>query len=188
MSVRARSFPRAVSVLRPFRRKEVLSFFAGEYDKLQTLFLSRVLQPGTVLIGHDQQANLLDGCSTLRTGDVHVLLGHVKKSDGNRGTLEISGGDKCFEQWYVRDLDIRLTMPTEYFFKKVHGAGDLIPRRFVVEVYITAATGLLKHFASLGFQHLVTGEIINILMLLGISPRGAHAVGEVELHKLLITC
>ena len=30
-----------------------LSFFAGEYDKLQTLFLSRVVQPGTVLIVHD---------------------------------------------------------------------------------------------------------------------------------------
>ena len=31
-----------------------------------------------------------------------------------------------------------------------------------------------------GFQHLVKGEIINIFMLLGISPRGAHAVGVVE--------
>ena len=138
------------------------------------------------MIGY--QTNLLDGCLTPRTGDAQVLLGHVKKSDGNRGTLEISGGDKCFEQWYVRDLDKRLTMPTEYFFKNGHGAGDLIPRRFVVEVYIAAATSLLKHAASLGFQHLVTGEIINILTLLGISPRGAHAVGKVELRNLLITC
>ena len=149
MSARARSFSRAVSVRRPFRRKGVLSFFAGEYDKLQTLFLSRVVQPGTVLIGHDWPTGELVGW-VLNTShwDVQVLLGHVKKSDSNRGTLEISGGDKCFEQWYVRDLDKRLTMPTEYFFKKVHGAGDLIPRRFVVEVYIAAATSLLKHAAS----------------------------------------
>ena len=77
-------------------------------------------------------------------------------------------------------------MPTEYSFKRVHGAGDLIPRRFVIEVDITAATSLLKHAASFGFQHLVKGGIINILMLLGISTRGTHAVGVVELRKLLI--
>ena len=84
-----------------------------------------------------------------------MLLGHVKKSDGNRGTLEISNCDKCFEQWYVHDLDKWQTMPTEYSFKRVHGAGDLIPRRFVIEVDITAATSLLRRGASLGFQHLV---------------------------------
>ena len=78
------------------------------------------------------------------------------------------------------------TMSTEYSFKKVHGAGDLIPWRFLVEVDITSATSLLKHAASLGFQHLVKGGIINILMLLGISPRGVHAVGVMELRKLLI--
>ena len=105
---------------------------------------------------------------------------------GNRGTLEISNGDKCFERWCVHDLDKWQTMPTEYSFKRVHGAGDLIPRRFVIEVDITAATSLLKLAASFGFQHLVKGEIINILMLLGISQRGAHAVGVVELRKLLI--
>ena len=122
------SFSRAVSVRRPFRRKGVLSFFAGEYDKLQTLFLSRVVQPGTVLIGHDWPTGELVGW-VLNTShwDVQVLLGHVKKSDSNRGTLEISGGDKCFEQWYVRDLDQTADDATEYFFKKVHGAGDLIP-------------------------------------------------------------
>ena len=81
------------------------------------------------------------------------------KSDGNRGTLEISNGDKCFEQRYVHDLDKWQTMPTEYF-KRVHGAGALIPRRFVIEVDITAATSLLKHTASFGFQHLVKGEIL----------------------------
>ena len=100
-----------------------------------------------------------------------MLLGHVKKSDGIRGTLEISNGDKCFEQWCVHDMDKWQTMPT---------------RRFVIEVDITAATSLLKHAASFGFQHLVKGEIINILMLLGMSSRGAHAVGVVELRKLLI--
>ena len=105
---------------------------------------------------------------------------------GNRGTLEISNGDKCFERWCVHDLDKWHTMPTEYSFKRVHGAGDLIPRRFVIEVDITAATSLLKLAASFCFQHLVKGEIINILMLLGISQRGAHAVGVVELRKLLI--
>ena len=30
-----------------------LTFFEGAYDKLQTLFLNRVVQPSTVLIGHD---------------------------------------------------------------------------------------------------------------------------------------
>ena len=78
------------------------------------------------------------------------------------------------------------TMPTEYSFKRVRGAGDLIPRRFGIDVYITAATSLLKHAASFGFQYLVKGEIITILMLLGISPRRAHAVGVVELPKFLI--
>ena len=161
-----------------------LSFFAGVYDKLQTL--SCVVQPGTVLIGHDWLPNELVGwvLNTSRRG-VQVLRGHVKKSDGNRGTSEISDGEKCFEPWYVQDLD-KWQTPTEYSFKRVHGAGDLIPRRIVIEVDITAATSLLKHAASLGFQHLVKGEIINILMLLGISPRGAHAVGVVELAKLLI--
>ena len=86
----------------------------------------------------------------------------------------------------MHDLDKWQTMPTDYSFKRVHGAGDLIPRRFVVEVDITAATILLKHAASFGYQHLVKGGIINILMLLGISLRGAHAVGVVELRKLLI--
>ena len=90
---------------------------------------------------------------------------------GNRGTLEISNGDKCFERWCVHDLDKWQTMPTEYSFKRVHGAGDLIPRRFVIEVDITAATSLLKLAASFCFQHLVKGEIINILMLLGISQK-----------------
>ena len=37
------------------------------------------------------------------------------------------------------------TMPTDYSFKRVHGARDLIPRRFVIEVDITAATSLPKH-------------------------------------------
>ena len=41
--------------------------------------------------------------------------------------------------------------------------------RLVIEVEI-AATSLLKRAASLGFQHLVKGEIINFLMLHGISP------------------
>ena len=77
------------------------------------------------------------------------------------------------------------TMPTEYSFKRVHGAGDLIPRRFVIEVDITAATSQLKHAPSFGFQHLVKGEIINISMLLGISTRGTHAVGVVELRKIV---
>ena len=82
-----------------------LSFFAGEYDKLQTLFLSRVVQPDTVLIGHDWLPGGPVGwvLSTWRWG-VQVLLGHVKKSDGNGGTLEISEGDTCFEQWCVHDL------------------------------------------------------------------------------------
>ena len=93
---------------------------------------------------------------------------------------------QCLEQWYVHDLDTWQTMPTEYSFKKVHGAGDLIPRRFVIEVDITAATSLLKHAASVGFQHLVKDEIINILMLLDISPKGVHAVGVMELCRLLI--
>ena len=104
-----------------------LSFCAGEYDKLQTLFLSRVVQPSTVLIGHDWLPSAPVGWvrNTWRWGE-QVLLGHVKKSNGNRGTLEISDGDKYFEQWYVHDLDKWQTMPTEYSFKKVHGAGDLI--------------------------------------------------------------
>ena len=82
-----------------------LSFFAGEYDKLQTLFLSRVVQPDTVLIGHDWLPGEPVGwvLNTWRWG-VQVLLGHVKKSDGNGGTLEISEGDTCFEQWCVHDL------------------------------------------------------------------------------------
>ena len=67
----------------------------------------------------------------------------------------------------------------------MHGAGDLILRRFVIEVDMIAVTSLLKHAASVGCQHLVKGKIINILRLLGISPRGAHAAA-VELRKLLI--
>ena len=122
--------------------------------------------------------------NTLRCG-VQVLLGHVEKSDGNRGTLEVSDGDKCLEQWYVHDLDKRQTMPTEYSLKKVHGAGDLIPRRFVIEVDITAATSLLKHAASLGFQHLVKFLSINILKLLGIRPRGVHAVRVVGVAQIV---
>ena len=59
-----------------------------------------------------------------------MLLGHVEKTDGSRGALEISDGDKCFEQWFGHDLDKWQTMPTEYSFKKVHGAGDVIPQRF----------------------------------------------------------
>ena len=76
-----------------------LSFFAGEYDKLQTLLLSRVVQPGTVLVGLDWLPGELVGWvfNTSRWY-VQVLLVHVKESDGNRGTLEISDGDKCFEQ------------------------------------------------------------------------------------------
>ena len=145
------------------------------------------MQPSTVLISHDWLSSEPVGwlLNTSRWG-LQVLLGHVKKSDGNRGTLEISDGDTCFEQWYVHDMEKGQTMPTEYFFKRVHGAGDLIRRRFVIEVDITAATSLLKHAASSSFQYLVEGEIINMLMLRGISPRGAHAVGVVELRKLLI--
>ena len=96
-----------------------LTFFAREYDKLQTLSLSRVVQPSTVLIGHDWLPSEPVGwvLNTSRWG-VQVLLGHVKKSDGNRGTLEISNGDKCFEQWYVHDLNKRQTMPAEYYFKR----------------------------------------------------------------------
>ena len=155
-----------------------LTFFATEYNKLQTLFLSRVVQPGTVPIGHDWLPGEPVGW-VLNTSRwcVQVLFRHVKKSDGNRGTLEVSNGDKRCEQWYVHDLDKWQTMPTVYSFKRVHVAGDLFPRRFVIEVDITAATSLLKHAASFGFQYLVKGEIINILMLLGISPRGADAVG-----------
>ena len=52
----------------------------------------------------------------------------------------------------------------------------LIPQSLVIEVDITAATSLLKHAAL---------QASIILMLLGISPRGAHAVGVVELRKLL---
>ena len=117
-----------------------LSFFAGEYCKLQTLFLSRVVQPGTVPIGHDWLPGEPVGW-VLYTSRwcVQVLLGHVKKSDGNRGTLEISDGDKCFEQRCVHDLHKWQTMPTDSF-KRVRGAGDLIPRRFVIEVDITTAT------------------------------------------------
>ena len=66
------------------------------------------------------------------------------------------------------------------------GAGDPTTRRFVIEVYIFAAASLLKHAATFGFQNLVKREIVNILMLLGISPRGAHVVGVMELRKLLI--
>ena len=155
-----------------------LTFFARKYDKLQTLFLSRVVQPSTVRIGHDwQPSEPVEWVLNTSRWGVQVLLGHVKKSDG---TLEISNGDKCFEHWCVHDLDKWQTMPTEYSFKRVYGAGDLIPRRFVIEVDITAATSLLEHAASLGFQHFVKGEIINTLMLLGISPIGAHAVGVVE--------
>ena len=151
--------------------QEALTFFAREDDQLQTLFLSRVVQPCTVLMGHDRLPSEPVGwmLNTSRWG-VQVLLWHVKKSDGNRSTLEISNGDKCFGQWYVHDLDKWQRMPTEYSFKRVHGAGDLIPRRFVIEVDITAATSLLKHAASFGFQHFVKGDIINILMLLDISP------------------
>ena len=72
-----------------------------------------------------------------------MLLGHVKKSDGNRGTLEISDGDE-----FVHDLGKSQTMPTEWSFKKVHGTGNLTPRRFVIAVDITAVSSLLKHAAS----------------------------------------
>ena len=101
-----------------------------EYDKLQTPFLGRVVQPGTVLIGHDWLPGEPVGW-VLNTSRwcVQVLLEHVKKSDGKRGTLEISKG-----QWHVHDLDKSQTMPTEYPFKRVHGAGGLIPRRFEIEV------------------------------------------------------
>ena len=130
----------------------------------------------TRLIGHDWLPCEPVG-SVLNTSrwSVQVLLGHVKKSDGNRGTLEISDGDE-----FVHDLDKSQTMPTEWSFKKVHGTGNLTPRRFVIAVDITAVSSLLKHAASFDFQHLVKGEIINIFMLLGISTRGAHAVGVVE--------
>ena len=158
-----------------------LSFFAGEYDKLQTPFLSRMVQPGML---HDWLPGEFVGW-VLNTSrwSVQMLLGHVK-SDGNRGTLEISYGAKYFDQWYVH-LDKWHTMPTEYF-KKVHGAGDEIPRRFVIEVDTIAATSLLKHAASSGIQHFIKSEIVNILVLLGISSRGVHAVGVVELRNLLI--
>ena len=81
-----------------------LTFFAREYDKLQTLFLSRVMQPGTVPIGHDWLPGEPVGW-VLNTSrwSVQVLLQHVKKSDGNRGTSEISIGDKCCGQWHVHD-------------------------------------------------------------------------------------
>ena len=84
--------------------QRALTFFAGEYDKLHTLFLSRVMQPGTVLIGRDWLPGEPVGW-VLDTSRwcVQVLLGHVQKSDGNRGTLEISHDDKCFEQWCVHD-------------------------------------------------------------------------------------
>ena len=57
-----------------------LSFFAGEHDKMQTLFLSRVVQPGTVLIVHVGLPCELVGwvLNTSRWG-VQVLLGHVQK-------------------------------------------------------------------------------------------------------------
>ena len=65
-----------------------VTFFAREYDKLQTLFLSRVVQPGSVLTGHDWLPGEPVGwvLNTSRRGK-QVLLGHVKKSDGNRGTF-----------------------------------------------------------------------------------------------------
>ena len=56
------------------------------------------------MIGY--QANLMDGCSTPRAG-VQVLLGHVKRSDGNRGTSEISDGDKRFAQHSNLPLSVR---------------------------------------------------------------------------------
>ena len=114
-----------------------LTFFAREYDKLQTLCLSRVVQPGTVLMGHDWPPGEPGGSSRWRCAS-------AARADGNRGTLETSTGDNCFKQRYVHDLDKWQTMPTEYSFKRVHGAGDLIPRRFVIKVGITAATSLLK--------------------------------------------
>ena len=103
-----------------------------------------------------------------------VLLGHVKKSHGKRATLEISDGDKmlwamvCAGRGQIHGVLLQ---------KKVNGAGDPLPRRFVIEVDIIAATSLLNHAAIVGFQHLVKGDIINILMLLVISTRGVHAVG-----------
>ena len=92
-----------------------LTFFASEYDKLQTLFLSCVVQPSTVLIGHDWfPGELVRWVPNTSRWGMQVLLEHVKKSEGNRGTLEISDGDKCFEQCFVHDLDKWQTMPTEF--------------------------------------------------------------------------
>ena len=56
------------------------TFFAREYDKLQTLFLSRVVQPGTVLNCHDWLFGEPFGwvLNTSRWG-VQVLLGHVRQ-------------------------------------------------------------------------------------------------------------
>ena len=144
----------------PFRwLKGPCRFFAGQCDKLQTLVLIRVVQPGTDLVGHDWQPGELVGwVLNISCWGVQVLLRHVNKSDGNRGTL----GYLRWRPRYVHDLDKWQTMPAEYSFKKVHGAGDHIPRRFVIEVDIAAATSLLKHAASLGLQHLVKGESINI--------------------------
>ena len=68
--------------------------------------------------------------------------------------------------------------------ERVQGAADLIPRRFVIEVDISAATSLLKHAA--GFHHLVKGEIINILMLLSISPEVRIPSAWWSCAKLLI--
>ena len=124
------------------------------------------MQPSTVLIGHDWFPGELVGwvLNNSRCGSVQLLLGHVKKSDGNRGTWEISDSDACLDPWYVHGLDKWQTMPAEYSFQKVHGAGSLIPRRFVAEVDIVAARSLLNHAASL------EGEIIDILCCLASAP------------------
>ena len=72
---------------------------------------------------------------------VQMLLGHVKKSDGNRGTLEISDGDKCFEQWFVHDMDKWQTMPTECSFKRVRGALGVVElRKLLIKHVLSDAT------------------------------------------------
>ena len=89
------------------------TFCAREHDKLQTLFLGRVMQPSTVLIGHDW----LPG-EPVWMGVRHFALGCASAARAHDEIcrqlryLEISNGDKCFEQWKVHDLDTWQTMPT----------------------------------------------------------------------------
>ena len=105
--------------------------------------------------------------NTSRWG-VKVLLGRVKKSFSNRGALEISDGDK---NALSNGMSTTWTKGRRCPQSTPSRGCVVIPRRFVIEVNITAATGLLNYAASFGLQHLVKGEVINMLMLLGISPQ-----------------